>query len=193
MLDGSGYGLDGRIWGGEVLVGDCGSFERCGHFAYLPLPGGARAIKEPWRMAVSYLYQAYGEDLRNLPLPLLKRIDRSKIEILMRMIQKGINSPLTSSCGRLFDGVAALIGLRDTVAFEGQAAMELEMIQGRESEAPYDFEVARSRESLQILPQPIIRGVVEDFPMALRGSRISRRFPPDAGGSPDPGLPNPAG
>ena len=175
-LDGSGFGLDGRIWGGEVLVGDCGSFERCGHFAYLPLPGGARAIKEPWRMAVSYLYQAYGEDLRNLPLPLLKRIDRSKIEILVRMIQQGINSPLTSSCGRLFDGVAALIGLRDTVAFEGQAAMELEMIQGREGEAPYDFEVLKSPEALQILPQPIIRGVVEDVRQGASKERISRRF-----------------
>jgi len=175
-LDGSGYGLDGRIWGGEVLVGDCGSFERCGHFAYLPLPGGARAIKEPWRMAVSYLYQAYGEDLRDLPLPLLKRIDRSKLEILMQMIQKGINSPLTSSCGRLFDGVAALIGLRDTVAFEGQAAMELEMIQGREIEAAYDFEVLKSQETLQILPQPIIRGVVEDIGRGASKEQISRRF-----------------
>jgi hydrogenase maturation protein HypF len=176
MLDGSGFGLDGRIWGGEVLVGDCGSFERCGHFAYLPLPGGARAIREPWRMAVSYLFQAYGEDLRDLPLPLLKRIDRSKIEILVRMIQKGINSPLTSSCGRLFDGVASLIGLRDTVAFEGQAAMELEMIQGRESEGPYDFEVLRSQETLQILPQPIIRGVVEDVRQGASREQISRRF-----------------
>ena len=176
MLDGSGFGLDGRIWGGEVLVGDCGSFERCGHFAYLPLPGGARAIREPWRMAVSYLYQAYGEDLRDLPLPLLERIDRSKIEILVRMIQKGINSPLTSSCGRLFDGVAALIDLRDTVAFEGQAAMELEMIQGRENEGPYDFEVLRSQETLQILPQPIIRGVVEDVRQGASREQISRRF-----------------
>jgi hydrogenase maturation protein HypF len=176
MLDGSGYGLDGRIWGGEVLVGDCGSFERCGHFAYLPLPGGTKAIKEPWRMAVSYLYQAYGEEFRDLFLPLLKRIDRAKIDILVRMIQKGINSPLTSSCGRLFDGVAALIGLRDTVAFEGQAAMELEMVQSRESEAPYDVEVLKSPEAIQILPQPIIRGVVEDVRQGASKEQISRRF-----------------
>ena len=176
MLDGSGYGLDGRIWGGEVLVGDCGSFERCGHFAYLPLPGGARAIKEPWRMAVSYLYQAYGDKFRDLPLPLLKRIERSKIEILLRMIQKGINSPLTSSCGRLFDGVTALIGLRDTVAFEGQAAMELEMIQSQGNEVSYDFEMQKSQETIQILPQPIIRGVVEDLRHDASKEKISRRF-----------------
>ena len=92
------------------------------------------------------------------------------------MIQKGINSPLTSSCGRLFDGVAALIDLRDTVAFEGQAAMELEMIQGRENEGPYDFEVLRSQETLQILPQPIIRGVVEDVRQGVSREQISRRF-----------------
>ncbi len=176
MLDGSGYGLDGRIWGGEILVGDCGSFERCAHFAYLPLPGGARAIKEPWRMAVSYLYQAYGEKLWDLPLPWLKRIDRSKLEILVRMIQQGINSPLTSSCGRLFDGVAALIGLRETVAFEGQAAMELEMIQDRESGVLYDVEVLKSQEALQILPQPIIRGIVEDVRRGASKEQISRRF-----------------
>jgi hydrogenase maturation protein HypF len=176
MLDGSGYGLDGRIWGGEVLVGDCGSFERCGHFAYLPLPGGARAIKEPWRMAVSYLYQAYGDKFWNLPLPLLERIDRSTTEILVRMIQQGINSPLTSSCGRLFDGVAALIGLRDTVAFEGQAAMELEMVQGRGNEGPYDFEVLRAEETIQVLPQPFIWGVVEDIRQGVSREQISRRF-----------------
>ncbi len=176
MLDGSGYGLDGRIWGGEVLVGDCGSFERCGHFAYLPLPGGARAIREPWRMAVSYLYQAYGEGLWDLSLPLLERIDRAKIEILVRMIQKGINSPMTSSCGRLFDGVAAIIGLRDTVAFEGQAAMELEMTQSRENEGSYDFELLKSEETLQILPQSIIRSVVEDVLQGASREQISRRF-----------------
>jgi hydrogenase maturation protein HypF len=175
-LDGSGYGLDGRIWGGEVLVGDCGSFERCGHFAYLPLPGGARAIREPWRMAVSYLYQAYGEKLWDLSLPLLKRIDRSKMEILLQMIRRKVNSPLTSSCGRLFDGVAALIGLRETVAFEGQAAMELEMIQGREAESPYAFEWLKSGPAILILPQPIIRGVVEDIRQGISAKKISRRF-----------------
>ncbi len=176
MLDGSGYGLDGRIWGGEVLVGDCGSFERCGHFAYLPLPGGARAIREPWRMAVSYLYQAYGEGLWDLSLPLLERIDRAKTEILVRMIQKGINSPMTSSCGRLFDGVAAIIGLRDTVAFEGQAAMELEMTQSRENEGSYDFEILKSEETIQILPQSIIRSVVDDVRQGASQEQISRRF-----------------
>ncbi|MBI5583745.1 MAG: carbamoyltransferase HypF [Deltaproteobacteria bacterium] len=175
-LDGSGYGTDGQIWGGEVLVGDLGSFERRGHLEYLPLPGGARAIREPWRMAVSYLYQAYGEDLFDQPLPLLKHCERSKIELLLQMIRKGINSPLTSSCGRLFDGVAALIGLKETVAYEGQAAMELEMIQGGDPEAPYAVEVVGDAGVYRILPQPIIRRVVEDLGRGISRERISRRF-----------------
>jgi hydrogenase maturation protein HypF len=175
-LDGSGYGLDGRIWGGEILVGDLASFERKGHFAYSPLPGGARAIKEPWRMAVSYLYQAYGERLHDLSLPLLQRQGKQKIDTLIKMIRQGINSPLTSSCGRLFDGVAALIGLRETVAFEGQAAMELEMIQEGEAEAPYAWEITKEEGRLQILPQPIIRGVVENILQGVSKKRISRRF-----------------
>ncbi|MCU0580707.1 MAG: carbamoyltransferase HypF [Desulfobacterota bacterium] len=175
-LDGSGYGTDGRIWGGEVLVGDPGTFERRGHLEYLPLPGGARAIREPWRMAVSYLYQAFGEELLDLDLPLLQRIGHSKIEVLLPMIRKGINSPLTSSCGRLFDGVAALIGLRDTVAYEGQAAMELEMMQSADVEDFYDVEADRMDGVYRLRPQAIIRGVVADLQRGVTGERISRRF-----------------
>ncbi|MGA3085303.1 MAG: carbamoyltransferase HypF [Thermodesulfobacteriota bacterium] len=175
-LDGTGYGLDGRIWGGEILVADLSSFERKGHFAYLPMPGGSKAIKEPWRMAVSYLYQAYGEGLWELPLPFLQRQDKSKIEIILRMIRQGINSPLTSSCGRFFDGIAALIGLRDFVAYEGQAAMELEMLQGREAEVPYPLEIVEEQGVLQVRPQPIIQGVVQDVLNNNSAGSISRRF-----------------
>ena len=175
-LDGTGYGLDGRIWGGEILVGDLSSFERRGHFAYLPMPGGARAIKEPWRMAVSYLYQAYGEGLWAQPLPFLKRLERSKVDTLLQMIRQGINSPLTSSCGRLFDGVAALIGLKETVAFEGQAAMELEMIQGKETVSSYPWEIIEENGIHIIQPPAIINGVVEDVIKGSSRERISRRF-----------------
>jgi hydrogenase maturation protein HypF len=175
-LDGSGYGLDGRIWGGEVLVGDLSSFERKGHLAYLPMPGGARAIKEPWRMAVSYLYQAYGEGLWDLNLSFLQRQDPQKTETLLKMIRQGINCPLTSSCGRLFDGVAALIGLRDRVAFEGQAAMELEMLQSREPVPPYSWEIDQVEGVYLIHPRPIIQGVVEELMEDIAPARISRRF-----------------
>jgi hydrogenase maturation protein HypF len=175
-LDGTGYGLDGRIWGGEILVGDLSSFERRGHFAYLPMPGGAKAINEPWRMAVSYLYQSFGEKFWDLSLPFFKGLERTKVETILQMIRQGINSPLTSSCGRLFDGVAALIGLREKVAFEGQAAMELEMVQGKEGEESYPGEIIEEDGVLKIQPQPIIRGVVKDIQQGRSQEQISRKF-----------------
>ncbi|MBU4011140.1 MAG: carbamoyltransferase HypF, partial [Proteobacteria bacterium] len=176
VLDGSGYGLDGRIWGGEVFVGDLSSFERKSHFDYLPMPGGAMAIKEPWRMAVSYLYQAYGEGLFEQSLPLLKKHDTKQIEILLKMIRQKINSPLTSSCGRLFDGVAALTGLRDVINFEGQAAMDLEMVQSREEMSSYPCEIFNENGICLIKHQPIIKGVVEDIKKGKTAAQISRRF-----------------
>ena len=126
-FDGTGYGTDGAIWGGEILVARAHEFERAGHLAYVPMPGSAAAIKEPWRMAVSYLQDAYDSDFRNLNLPALAVIEDEKLTVIGQMISKGINSPLTSSLGRLFDGVAAVCGIRNRVNFEGQAAMELEM------------------------------------------------------------------
>lgn len=176
VLDGSGYGLDGSIWGGEVLAGDLSSFERKSHFEYLPIPGANLAIKEPWRMAVSYLYQAYGEKLLELPLPFIKKHAPKNIEILLKMIRQKINSPLTSSCGRLFDGVAALIGLRDFVSFEGQGAMELEMIQSREEIFSYPYETFNNNGIYLIRHQPIIKGIVKDLKKGKTGAQISRRF-----------------
>jgi hydrogenase maturation protein HypF len=175
-LDGSGYGLDGCIWGGEVLVGDLSAFERRGHFAYLPMPGGARAIKEPWRMAVSYLYQAYGEGFWEYAGPWLKSQSRQKIEVLLKMIRQGINSPLTSSCGRLFDAVASLIGLRHVAAFEGQAAMELEMVQSREDALPYPGEIKKKEGLHLIQTAPIVKGVLSDLTQGRSREQISRRF-----------------
>jgi hydrogenase maturation protein HypF len=175
-LDGTGYGLDGRVWVGEILVGDLASFERKGHFAYLPMPGGAKAIKEPWRMAVSYLYQTYGEHLWEQALPLWRKEERDKIETLLKMIRQGINCPLTSSCGRIFDGVAALIGLRERAAFEGQAAMELEMIQDGREASPYPWDISKEGDVYLIQPPPIIRGVVEDIKNGSPRGLISRRF-----------------
>jgi hydrogenase maturation protein HypF len=127
-------------------------------------------------MAVSYLYQAYGERLWEQWLPLWEGLERSKVEILLRMIQQGINSPLTSSCGRLFDGVAVLVGLRKTVAFEGQAAMELEMVQKMEPASTYPWEILNDKGIHLIQPQPIIRGVVEDVQRGSSTALISRRF-----------------
>ncbi len=133
VLDGTGYGLDRTIWGGEILLSTLTEFERLGHLQYLPLPGGDKAAEEPWRMALASLYQIYGLDCHEekyLP-PLLRTVNATQREILVDMVENGFNAPLTSSCGRLFDAVAALLDLRLRSDFEGHAAMELESIATR--------------------------------------------------------------
>jgi hydrogenase maturation protein HypF len=174
-FDGTGYGTDGAIWGGEVLVAEAKKFERVTHLAYVPMPGGTAAIKEPWRMAVSYLHDAFGDNFRDLDLPILEQTDPQKLKIILEMILKGVNSPQTSSLGRLFDGVAAITGIRRRVNFEGQAAMELEMLAAGDAHSIYDFEGATG-DALTILPAPIIRGVVRDVQNGLSTAEIGAKF-----------------
>ena len=126
-LDGTGYGNDGTIWGGEFLVADYRGFQRVGHLEYVPMPGGAAAIERPYRMAFAYIYALLGESMIDNGLPFMKDIDQHEKEIMKQQIEKGINSPMTSSCGRLFDGVSALLGIRGRVDYEAQAAVEMEM------------------------------------------------------------------
>ena len=126
--DGTGFGTDGAVWGCEILAADLTDFERLAHLTYVPLPGGERAVRQPWRMAAAYLAAAYGDAFLNLDIPFVRQLDRSKWHILSQMIARGINSPLTSSLGRLFDAIAALIGLRGEAIYEGQAAIELETL-----------------------------------------------------------------
>ncbi|MBF0467638.1 MAG: carbamoyltransferase HypF [Desulfamplus sp.] len=125
-LDGTGFGTDGSIWGGEVLVCNETDFKRKAHLQYMPMPGGDAAVKEPWRMAISYLYAAFGDDMFNLDLPFFKEISHDKISFMVQMIKKKINIPMTSSCGRLFDAMASLCSIRHSITFESQAAMELQ-------------------------------------------------------------------
>jgi hydrogenase maturation protein HypF len=125
--DGTGYGLDGTIWGGEFLLADERSFRRVGHLRQFRLPGGSRAVKEPRRTAIGILYEIMGDRLfEESGLAPLLACTAPERTLLRQMLQKGVNSPLTSSAGRLFDAVASLTGVRQTIAFEGQAAMELE-------------------------------------------------------------------
>jgi len=126
-FDGTGYGSDGTIWGGEFLVADYKDFKRVGHFDYVPLVGGATAIKKPYRMALSYLYTLLGEDFELDDLP-LAAIDSAEVEVIKQQLRKKINSPPTSSAGRLFDAVSALVGVRGEIDYEAQAAIELEML-----------------------------------------------------------------
>ncbi|MGD8293172.1 MAG: carbamoyltransferase HypF, partial [Desulfobacterales bacterium] len=174
-FDGTGYGLDGTIWGGEILITEEHDFERAGHLAYVAMPGGAAAIKGPWRMAISYLQDAYGQNFYNLGLPVFEEIEMNHLTIVSEMITKGINAPMTSSLGRLFDGVAAICGIRNQVNFEGQAAMELEMMAADTAESVYDYEWL-SNNTYEILPAPIILGIVNDIQNGKPIAEISAKF-----------------
>jgi hydrogenase maturation protein HypF len=173
-LDGTGYGTDGRIWGGEILAADEAGFERLGHLAYVPMPGGTAAIKEPWRMAVSYLRATFGEAYFTEKAPLL-RWGRERIDLLLQMLRRQVNSPLTSSCGRLFDGVAALVGLRDRIAYEGQAAIELEQCM-EPTEERYRYEFNEADGVLLLSPTAIFAQVAEDVVAGARPGVVSGKF-----------------
>ncbi len=135
IFDGTGYGTDGTIWGGEFLVGGYDGYRRAGHFRPVPLPGGDAAVREPWRMALSYLYQAVGDAAFTIDHPVARILPEGERLLFAQMLRRGINSPLTTSCGRLFDAVAALLNLRHTVSYDGQGAIELEAL----AEADSDF------------------------------------------------------
>ena len=176
-LDGTGYGTDGRIWGGEVLVASYAEFERAAHFEYVPLPGGSAAIREPWRMAVSYLAQHFGNEFLNFSVPFVQQLDPQKTKLLLQMLKSGVNSPLTSSCGRLFDAVAALIGIRQQVNYEAQAAIELEMAIGACDDAQaYPFELKTRDNCWTIGTRPLFEAIISDLRGDMPTEVISQRF-----------------
>ncbi|KPJ77032.1 MAG: carbamoyltransferase HypF [Deltaproteobacteria bacterium SG8_13] len=174
-FDGTGYGPDHSVWGGEVLIADAKGFTRAAHLDTVPMPGSAAAIKQPWRMALSYLHRAFGEQYRRLELPLLRSVTAEQVRIIDEMMEKNVNAPPTSSLGRLFDGVAALVGLRTEVAFEGQAAMELEMIAADTVVKPYQAGWTAG-DPLRVPTGPIIEAVVSDVLAGQDAAVISARF-----------------
>ena len=173
--DGSGYGVDGHVWGGEFLVADLAGFERAGHFEPVPMPGGDAAVREPWRMAAVFLRAAYGTTMETLDLAFMRRLDPAAWRVLSRAADRGLNSPLTSSAGRLFDAVASLLGLRDRVAFEAQAAMELEALAEPEADAVYPTTVATG-ETIVVRTTDVVRGVVDDLLREVPAATIAARF-----------------
>lgn len=126
--DGSGYGPDGTVWGGEVLVATCAAYERVGHLGWLVLPGGEQAVRQPWRVAAAALAQLYGPDFWRLALPFTQQLDQAAWQVLARMIERNLNSPRTSSLGRLFDAAAALAGMGQIARYEGELAILFEQI-----------------------------------------------------------------
>jgi hydrogenase maturation protein HypF len=174
--DGTGYGVDGHVWGGEFLLADLKGFERAGHFELVPLPGGDAAVREPWRMAAAFLRTVYGDAMVNLDLALVRRLDPAGWRTLSRAIERGLNAPLTSSAGRLFDAVASLLGLRDRIEYEGQAAMELEALAEPHADRTYPTGLTETGGTLVVRTQDVIRGVVDDLLCETPPAAISARF-----------------
>jgi hydrogenase maturation protein HypF len=170
-FDGTGYGLDGAIWGGEFLVGDYTSFRRAAHLRYVGLPGGDRAVREPWRVAVAHLRDAGADGM-----PIRKRLPPASVRTVEQMLERRFNTPWTSSAGRLFDAVAAIAGSADRVSFEGQAAMELEWLAtGVQADRIYPFDIDDG-ETLVVDTRPLVRAAAADAGNGVTAAVIGRRF-----------------
>jgi hydrogenase maturation protein HypF len=176
-LDGTGYGLDGNVWGGEVLVCDYRGVERLAHLQYIPMPGGAAAIVEPRRMAISYLFQHFGRELWALDIPFVRGLNRRRTETFFEVIERGVNSPLTSSTGRLFDAVAAMAGVREHINYEAQAAIELEAVMEETPQGDgYPFAIRDEGGVWIIDSRPMFLALIQDIRAGVPIAIISRRF-----------------
>jgi hydrogenase maturation protein HypF len=182
VFDGTGFGTDGAIWGGEFLVADYAGFRRAGHLAYVPLPGGDLAIRKPYRTALAHLWAAgvaWDEDIP--PVQAASSVERG---VIARQIDRTLNAVPTSSMGRLFDAVAAIAGVRQEVTYEAQAAIELEMLVGgspEETVGVYEWDVAFERDGSgsklrQIGAAPLIRALVTDVRSGVPTEVIATRF-----------------
>ncbi|MBN2442789.1 MAG: carbamoyltransferase HypF [Spirochaetales bacterium] len=189
-MDGTGYGPDNTIWGGEIFLADERDYERVAHLQPVPMPGSEAAIKKPWRMALSCLYHVYGEAWqsnawrrnawrRNAWRSHLPReweeVDEKELRVALYQLKNKINAPLTSSCGRLFDSIAALCGLRTTAFYEGQPAIELEQIIDPETSSAYEFDVSETHPAV-ISWDKVITGVLHDVRKHTDKGIIAARF-----------------
>jgi hydrogenase maturation protein HypF len=172
IYDGSGFGSDGTTWGGELLVGDLRGFTRAGHLRAARLPGGDRAVKQPWRMACAWLVEAFGPR-PGLPSTLAGDVDPDAWRSVAALATSGFSAPVTTSAGRLFDAVAALCGLCPRVNYEGQAAIELEAVCDPAEPGVYAIPVDAD---LVLDPRPAIRAVVADIAAGTPVSTIAARF-----------------
>jgi hydrogenase maturation protein HypF len=197
-FDGTGMGADGNIWGGEFLVADYRDYKRVGHLEYLLLPGGAAAIKRPYRTAIGYILTLLGEDALNAviaseakqsQLASIGQVSEVEIDVIKRQVERKVNSPLTSSMGRLFDAISALLGIRGAIDYEGQAAVELEMaahsgviarsvsddaIPGNNESYPYRIV---KNEGIKIVRlRDLLAAVIEDSHQGISKGLISLKF-----------------
>ncbi len=178
-FDGTGYGPDDTIWGGEFLLASRSDFRRFARLDTMFLPGSDEAVREPWRAALSLLYSVYGENTLELNIPFILRIMSDYGErpgIIMKMMNGRINSPLTSAAGRWFDGFAALCGIRQRVNYEAQAAIEFQMCADHDAEGSYDYDVDTSVDPCVVRFGRTIEAVVQDLNDRTGVSRISGKF-----------------
>lgn len=179
IFDGTGYGTDGTIWGGEFLIGDYANFERAGHLRTLVLPGGDKAVKEPLRIAISLLTETFGEDLGNLDIPGLRTLPEQQREVYAKMSARKINTATSSSIGRLFDGISALMGICTKVEYEAQAAIELEALLQRDlhMSQPFIYDIVECGDHVEVDYRPMIQELVLNLTTPTFDlSELSRRF-----------------
>ncbi|MCX6375758.1 MAG: carbamoyltransferase HypF, partial [Armatimonadetes bacterium] len=174
-FDGTGYGPDERIWGGEFLVADYEDFQRAAHLAYVPIPGGEAAIRRPGRMALAYLLQTFGSAGENMDI--VPGVSADEAYAVGLQIERGLNAPLTSSMGRLFDAVSALLGVCGEVTYEGQAAIELEAASAGPTDETYPWRLLEDPSGgFEIDVRPMIAEIVEDVRRGVSLGTVSSRF-----------------
>ena len=175
-LDGTGYGPDGTVWGGEILIADLAGFERAGRFAQVRMPGGEAAIRDPKRMAMAYLHAAFGDDCVRVGEQLGLKLSKLELDVVLHQLRTGLNCPLTSSAGRLFDAVSAICGVCRERTYEGQPAAQLEMAADEGCSGAYTGAVETGWSTVVIDTIPIVRGVVEDCIAGADNALIAARF-----------------
>jgi hydrogenase maturation protein HypF len=184
-FDGLGMGEDGTFWGGEVLVATLASYRRVARFGRAPMPGGALAVKKPYRMALGYLLSAEAFEADGgtagwltpeLAATFLDRLDRREVEIVRVQLARGLNAPVASSAGRLFDAAASLLGIRDVAEFEAQAAIELELIAAQGSHEPLPYEIVGHDGLLVYDPRPTLRALIEARASGIAAETLAARF-----------------
>jgi len=172
-LDGTGYGCDGSVWGGEILIVSYSEFTRAGHFKPITLPGGNAAVREPWRTASALLFKIFGEKMFDVHPDFVRRVGLKQIERVVGMMKAGFNCPLSSGAGRLFDGVSSLLGIRDYNSFEGEGPIELEKIADFSESGLFEYHMGENGE---IDFYPMIEQLVEWSYKENDIAKISARF-----------------
>ena len=174
IFDGTGYGEDGTIWGGEFLLGGVDKYKRVGAIAPLPLPGGDKAIREPWRIAIAVLDRLYGSSLPSLNLEWLKIIPTDKQAMIVAMARAKINAPISHGAGRLFDTASAIVGLCHEAAYEGEAAMALEAAVAPDVTEYYPYTIVEESDPMTLDFMPMFLALTEEVAGQRSGYRYHR-------------------